>query len=78
MRQAIVTKYLGPTDFLGARVKASAQAGSVVVFWKGALEQAHRVGLLDELREECLDARSVDDVCAAARDWAIDLGIKEV
>jgi len=43
-----------------------------------ALEQAHRVGLLDELREECLDARSVDDMCEAAREWAIDLGIKEV
>lgn len=38
MRQAIVTKYLGPTNFLGARVKASAQAGSITVDWKDELD----------------------------------------
>jgi hypothetical protein len=32
-RQAIVTKYLGPTNTRGARVKATAQAGSVTVPW---------------------------------------------
>jgi hypothetical protein len=31
--QAILTKYLGPTNFRGARIKASAQAGSVTVPW---------------------------------------------
>lgn len=38
MRQAIVTRYLGPTDHRGARVKASAQAGSVTVSWDDALD----------------------------------------
>lgn len=37
MRQAIVTKYLGPTDFRGSRVKASCQAGSMTVSWDDAL-----------------------------------------
>ena len=36
-RQAIVTKYLGATDFRGARVKATAYAGSVTVSWDDAL-----------------------------------------
>lgn len=38
MRQAIVTKYLGPTNHKGARVKASAQAGSVTIPWDHALD----------------------------------------
>ena len=29
--QAITTKYLGPTDYRGARIKATCQAGSVTV-----------------------------------------------
>lgn len=33
MRQAIQTKYLCPTDHRGARVKATADAGSVTVAW---------------------------------------------
>lgn len=37
MRQAIVTKYLGPTNTRGARVKAKAYAGSVIVSWDDAL-----------------------------------------
>lgn len=37
MRQAIVTKYFGPTNFRGARVKASAQAGSITISWDHAL-----------------------------------------
>ncbi len=35
--QAIETKYLGPTNFRGARIKASAQAGSVTVPYDHAL-----------------------------------------
>lgn len=35
--QAITTKYIGPTNFKGARVKASSQAGSVTVSWDHAL-----------------------------------------
>lgn len=37
MRQAIVTKYLGPTNTRGARVKATADAGSVIIGWDHAL-----------------------------------------
>lgn len=37
MRQAISTKYLGPTDRRGSRVKATAEAGSVTVSWDDAL-----------------------------------------
>lgn len=40
MRQAIVTKYLGPTNHRGARVKATAQAGSVTIPWDDALDVA--------------------------------------
>lgn len=36
-RQAITTKYLGPTNSRGSRVKASAQAGSITVEWDDAL-----------------------------------------
>lgn len=31
--QAIVTKYLGPTNYRGARVKARCQAGSLTLSW---------------------------------------------
>ena len=37
MRQAIETKFLGPTNLRGARVKATAQAGSVIISWDDAL-----------------------------------------
>lgn len=44
MRQAIVTKYLGPTDHRGSRVKAIADAGSITLSWDHALnpEDNHR------------------------------------
>ena len=35
--QAIVTKYIGPTNVRGSRVKASAQAGSIILNWDDAL-----------------------------------------
>lgn len=38
MRQAIVTKYLGPTNARGSRVKATCQAGSVTLSWDDALD----------------------------------------
>lgn len=43
MRQAIVTKYLGPTNFRGSRIKASAYAGSVTIDYDASLntEQNH-------------------------------------
>lgn len=44
-RQAIVTKYFGPTSNRGSRVKATADAGSAVVTWDyelGAYENHER------------------------------------
>ena len=35
--QAITTKYLGPTNHRGGRVKATSQAGSLTVEWDHAL-----------------------------------------
>ena len=52
--QAIRTKYLGPTDYRGSRIKASAEAGSVTIGYpheKGAGEEAHRVAA-DALMEK--------------------------
>lgn len=48
MRQAIITKYLGPTNCRGARVKATSQAGSITVPWDYALNPSdnHRVAAL--------------------------------
>lgn len=40
MFQAIQTKYLGPTDFKGARVKAYADANSITLSWDHALNPA--------------------------------------
>lgn len=37
MRQAITTKYLGPTNYRSARVKATCQAGSLITTWNHAL-----------------------------------------
>lgn len=57
--QAIVTKYLGATDRLPSRVKATAQVGSVTVNWDyakdidgnhyaAALALAHKFGWLHD------------------------------
>ncbi len=35
--QAIITKYLGPTNVRGSRVKAVAEAGSITLSWDHAL-----------------------------------------
>jgi hypothetical protein len=37
MRQAIQTKYLGPSNVRGARVKATSDAGSVILSWDHAV-----------------------------------------
>lgn len=37
MRQAIVTKYHGPTDRRGSRVSATADAGRIFVSWDDSL-----------------------------------------
>lgn len=36
--QAILTKFLGPTNHRGPRVKASCEAGSIIVSWDDALD----------------------------------------
>ena len=43
MRQAITTKYFGPSNVRGSRVKATADAGSITLHWDNALntEQNH-------------------------------------
>lgn len=38
MRQAIVTRYIGPTNSMGPRVRAKAQAGSIMVPWDHAID----------------------------------------
>ena len=35
--KAITTKYLGPTNVRGSRVKATAEAGSITLHWDHAL-----------------------------------------
>ena len=37
IRQAIVTKFLGPTNFRGSRIKASASAGAITVDYPHAI-----------------------------------------
>jgi hypothetical protein len=46
--QAIVTKYIGPTNVRGSRVKATAQAGSVTLHWDNSLnsDQNHKAAAL--------------------------------
>lgn len=42
--QAIQTKFLGPTNHRGARVKATADAGSITIEWD------HRLGIAENHR----------------------------
>jgi hypothetical protein len=37
IRQAIITKYLGPTNYRGSRIKAKCQAESLTVSWDSNL-----------------------------------------
>lgn len=39
IRQAITTKYLCPTNFKGARIKAEAEAGSITIVWDHSLNR---------------------------------------
>lgn len=39
-RQAITTKYIGPSNVRGSRVKASCDAGTVTVSWDHALNSS--------------------------------------
>lgn len=40
-RQAITTKYIGPTNTRGSRIKASAQCGSVTISYDDSLRDPH-------------------------------------
>jgi hypothetical protein len=45
MRQAIQTKWLGPTNFRGSRVKAFCEAGSLTMGWEHGLHaRGHCLG----------------------------------
>jgi hypothetical protein len=39
--QAIVTRYLPPTNFRGARIKATAATGSITLHWDHALNPSN-------------------------------------
>lgn len=56
--QAIRTRYLGPTNYGGSRIKASAQAGSVTISYDYALNvddnhKAAAQALIDKLNWDC-------------------------
>lgn len=53
MRQAIITKYVGPTDTRGSRIRCTANAGSRTFDWDHALdpEDNHRVAALSYASE---------------------------
>lgn len=70
MRQAIITKYLGPTNHRGSRIKVKAYAGSKTYAWdysldvnenhtKAAVTFAEELGWLD--RGETLMGGSLPD-----------------
>lgn len=37
IRQAIETKYMGPTNYRGSRIKASCEAGAITIGWDDSL-----------------------------------------
>jgi hypothetical protein len=60
--QAIVTKYMGPTNTRGGRIKATADAGSITIGYKSELnsEDNHRaaaVALCDKIDAEAVARR---------------------
>jgi hypothetical protein len=59
--QAITTKYLGPTNTRGARIKATATAGSVTIPWDHALDA-------------CANHYAVARMLAGQNDWTDDTG----
>ena len=53
MLQAIQTKYIGPTNSRGSRVKAYCQAGSITVSWLHNLnsEENHKRAVLELIKK---------------------------
>ncbi len=85
MRQAIQTKYLGPTDNRGARVKAMCDAGSHTVPWDHAADVtdnhtlaakalADRLGWVGQWLGGALGDGYVY-VCADSDGWVSDVGV---
>ena len=77
--QAIRTKYIGPGNVRGSRVKATAQAGSLTLGWDDALnfERSHlaaaqelalRLGWAGQWAGGCLPDGSTAWVCVDERD----------
>ena len=75
MLQAIQTKYLGPTDSKGSRVKAYCQAGCVTVDWLHNLnsEQNHKRAVMQLIKK-----LGWDDITWACGWSTDDLGITAV
>lgn len=64
MRQAIITKYLGPTNYRSARVKASCEAGSIIVSWNGSMNtQENHIWALSRLCRKLDRGSEKDFVC---------------
>ena len=55
--QAIVTKYLGPTNFKGARVRATCAARSVIVSWDHAKNPSENHAAVAESLARAVDWR---------------------
>lgn len=70
--QAIVTKYLCPTNFKGSRYKATAQAGSITVSADDALnpEQNHKA-VCDALCAKLDDANDARYGIDNRRHWSL-------
>ena len=51
--QAIITKFLGPTNTRGARIKAAAMRGSITISYDHAIEsEANHVAAAQALKEK--------------------------
>jgi hypothetical protein len=66
--QAIHTKYLGPTNFKGGRIKATCSAGSVTISYPHDLnfEQAHAAAAMALVRK--LGWLRLDWICGGGAD----------
>lgn len=60
--QAITTKYLGPTNTRGARIKATAACGSITIPWDHALDA-------------CGNHHAAACALARSKDWTDELGM---
>lgn len=72
--QAIVTKYLGPTDHRGARIKARCDAATITIPWddsldvgdnhqRAATKLAHKLGWLDDMYGRMVRGSLPDAIC---------------